>query len=454
MKTNRDNRKNSGLKLFLVLGLGLLFFIPILMVRGVINDRLQHRESAMNSILEPIGNNFILRGVSVIVPTINREISNNVQWMTIHPAEYQVNADLDVSNLKRGIFDVPIFNAALSITGKFEIASAKIPEIRGEEAFLILDVGSRKNLSKDPEVRIGNNIRLQRQEKTELSNIGYASAFIYPISTALLQEGFPFQITAEGRGGKDFAMYPTSGENTFKVRSNWPDPGFTGEWLPTERTVTDDGFSAVWEIAGFNVSISRETVIDSTDIYSENLSQQVRVSFLQINDIYKQVERSMKYAFLFIFIPFLALFFVEAVRKTQIHPAQYLLIGIANILFYLLLLSLAEYIPFNAAYLTAMMMTVVLCGLYSGAIFKSKKTGILLSAVSLLAYLFLFGLLQLADYALLIGTLGMFTALAAIMFVTRNLDWYGLSDLFKQPVTSDEKKTPPADDPKTETRDQ
>lgn len=451
MKTNRDNRKNSGLKLFLVLGLGLLFFIPILMVRGVINDRLQHRESAMNSILEPIGNNFILRGVSVTVPTINREISNNVQWMTIHPAEYMVDADLEVSNLKRGIFDVPIFNASLSISGKFENMSDILPEA---EAYLILDVGSRKNLSKDPEVRIGNNIRLQRQEKTELSNIGYASAFIYPISTTLLQEGFPFQITAEGRGGKYFAMYPTSGENTFKVRSNWPDPGFTGEWLPTERTVTDDGFSAVWKIAGFNVSISRETVIDSADIYSENLSQQVRVSFLQINDIYKQVERSMKYAFLFIFIPFLALFFVEAIRKTQIHPAQYLLIGIANILFYLLLLSLAEYIPFNAAYLIAMLMTVALCGLYSGAIFKSKKTGILLSAVSLLAYLFLFGLLQLADYALLIGTLGMFTALAAIMFVTRNLDWYGLSDLFKQPVTSDEKKTPPADDPKTETRDQ
>lgn len=445
MKTNRDNRKNSGLKLFIVLGLGLLFFIPILMVRGVINDRLQHRESAMDSILEPIGNNFVLRGVSVVIP------SRRAELVMIHPAEYQVDADLEVSNLKRGIFDVPIFNASLSISGKFENMSDILPEA---EAYLILDVGSRKNLSKDPEVRIGNNIRLQRQEKTELSNIGYASAFIYPISTTLLQEGFPFQITAEGRGGKDFAMYPTSGENTFKVRSNWPDPGFTGEWLPTERTVTDDGFSAVWEIAGFNVSISRETVIDSADIYSENLSQQVRVSFLQINDIYKQVERSMKYAFLFIFIPFLALFFVEAIRKTQIHPAQYLLIGIANILFYLLLLSLAEYIPFNAAYLIAMLMTVVLCGLYSGAIFKSKKTGILLSAVSLLAYLFLFGLLQLADYALLIGTLGTFTALAAIMFVTRNLDWYGLSDLFKQPVTSDEKKTPPADDPKTETRDQ
>lgn len=445
MKTNRDNRKNSGLKLFLVLGLGLLFFIPILMVHGVINDRLQHRESAMDSILEPIGNNFVLRGVSVVIP------SRRAELVMIHPAEYQVDADLEVSNLKRGIFDVPIFNASLSISGKFENMTDILPEA---EAYLILDVGSRKNLSKDPEVRIGNNIRLQRQEKTELSNIGYASAFIYPISTTLLQEGFPFQITAEGRGGKDFAMYPTSGENTFKVRSNWPDPGFTGEWLPTERTVTDDGFSAVWEIAGFNVSISRETVIDSADIYSENLSQQVRVSFLQINDIYKQVERSMKYAFLFIFIPFLALFFVEAIRKTQIHPAQYLLIGIANILFYLLLLSLAEYIPFNAAYLIAMIMTVGLCGLYSGAIFKSKKTGILLSAVSLLAYLFLFGLLQLADYALLIGTLGMFTALAAIMFVTRNLDWYGLSDLFKQPVTSDEKKTPPADDPKTETRDQ
>lgn len=448
MKTNRDNRKNSGLKLFLVLGLGLLFFIPILMVRGVINDRLQHRESAMNSILEPIGNNFILRGVSVVIP-LRREVITEL--VMIHPSEYQVDADLEVSNLKRGIFDVPIFNAALSISGKFENSSDVLTET---EAYLILDVGSRKNFSKDPDVRIGNNVRLQRQEKTELSNIGYTSAFIYPISTALLQEGFSFQITAEGRGGKYFAMCPTSGENTFRMRSNWPDPGFTGEWLPTKRTVTDDGFSAVWEIAGFNVSIGETAVIDPTDFYSENLSQQVRVSFLQINDIYKQVERSMKYAFLFIFIPFLALFFVEAIRKTQIHPAQYLLIGIANILFYLLLLSLAEYIPFNAAYLIAMLMTVALCGLYSGAIFKSKKTGILLSAVSLLAYLFLFGLLQLADYALLIGTLGMFTALAAIMFVTRNLDWYGLSDLFKQPVTSDEKKTPPADDPKTETRDQ
>ncbi len=161
----------------------------------------------------------------------------------------------------------------------------------------------------------------------------------------------------------------------------------------------------------------------------------------------------MKYAFLFIFIPFLALFFVESVRKTQIHPAQYLLIGIANILFYLLLLSLAEYIPFNAAYTIAMLMTVLLCGLYCAAIFRSKKTGILLGIVSLFAYLFLFSLLQLADYALLIGTLGLFAALAVIMFVTRNLDWYNLPDSVRQAVTSDEKKRPPADDPKTENRD-
>ena len=453
MKTKWNTRNNAGFKLFAVLGLGILFFIPILMVRGVVNDRLQHRESAMNSILEPIGNNFVLRGVSVAVPTVNREISDDVQWVMIQPTEYIVDADLEVSNLKRGIFDVPIFNATLSVTGKFETAATGIPEIRGEEAFLIFDTGSRKNFSKDPEVRIGNNIRLQRQEKTGLANIGYASAFIYPISVARLREGFSFQITTEGRGGKYFAMLPTSGENTFRVRSDWPDPGFTGEWLPTEREVTDDGFSAVWEIAGFNVSIGKTAVIDPTDFYTENLSQQVRVSFLQINDIYTQVERSMKYAFLFIFIPFLALFFVESVRKTQIHPAQYLLIGIANILFYLLLLSLAEYIPFNAAYTIAMLMTVLLCGLYCAAIFRSKKTGILLGIVSLFAYLFLFSLLQLADYALLIGTLGLFAALAVIMFVTRNLDWYNLPDSVRQAVTSDEKKRPPADDPKTENRD-
>lgn len=456
---NRIHRNNLGAKLFLILGLGILFLIPMGLLRSVVRDRLRYRESAIDSVLGPIGNNFALLGVTVAVPYTERTDENEknaIRHLTavIYPDEYNVAADLEVSNLKRGIFDVPIFNAALSISGQFEKAVDEIPKTATETVFLVFDVADSKNLLCEPKVTVSDQTPLSRKERVILpptdSQHLYKTTFLYPIPLSLLQSGFSFQMKAEGRGGKSFTMRAVQGENSFSVKSNWPDPGFFGEWLPSERTVTDEGFSALWEIAGFNVSDAGN---NSYSIYNDSVPQHVQVSFLQINDIYKQVERSMKYAILFIFIPFLALFFAEAVKKSPIHPAQYLLVGMANVLFYLLLLSLAEYIPFNAAYIAAMIMTVALGGLYSAAIFKSKKTGGLLGSISLLAYLFLFGLLQLVDYALLVGTLGMFAALALIMFVTRNLNWYDLLDSAKQAVISNEMKTTPADDPKTKIRD-
>ena len=446
-------KSSLSVKLFLVFILGLLIFIPIGMIKGVVRDRLHYREKAMNSVLMPIGDSFFIRGVSVLIPyrpTVSEKDGKpETEFFIAEPERYRLTADLNVSNLKRGIFDTPVYDATLTASGRFDASEFKVNGTPLAGARLIFDVADRKNLTKEPEIQLNGGFQPKRDQLFSKPPGLYTAPFAWPLPAEYLRNGFDFTLTAVGRGGKQFILRPGSGENVFTVHSNWDDPGFFGDWLPTERTVSQEGFSAKWEIPGFNVSSSFSSVTDSYYDDGEIVyPQSVRISFLQINDIYNRAQRCMKYAFLFIFVPFLSLFFVEAVRKIPFHPAQYLLIGIANALFYLLLLSLAEQIPFNAAYLISMLVTVLLSSFYTAAAAKSRQPGLIMAAVSLTAYLFLFGLLQISDYALLIGTLGLFAALAAVMYLTRNVNWYeiGLN-------SSGGKKTQPADDPNKENRD-
>lgn len=449
-------KSDLSVKLFLVFILGLLIFIPIGMIKGVVRDRLHYREEAMNSVLMPIGDSFLIRGVSVLIPYLPAASESDKkpekEFFVAEPVRYEVTADLNVSKLKRGIFDTPVYDAAITISGRFDASDFAVNGTPLAGARLIFDVADRKNLTKEPEMQLNGDFQPKRDHLFSKPSGLYIAPFAWPLTEEQMRNGFDFTLTAVGRGGKQFILRPISGENIFTVRSNWNDPGFFGDWLPIERTVSDEGFSARWEIPGFNVSSSFSSVTDSYYDDGEIVyPQSIRVSFLQMNDIYNRVQRCMKYAFLFIFVPFLSLFFVEAVRKIPIHPAQYLLIGIANALFYLLLLSLAEQIPFNAAYLISMIMTVLLSSFYTAAVTKSKKPGFIMAVVSLTAYFFLFGLLQISDYALLVGTFGLFAALAIVMYLTRNVNWYRISDRVVN--SSTEKKTQQADDPNKENRD-
>lgn len=451
IKNINEVTKTLGFKIIIIVVLGFLLLIPMTFINSVVKDRIRYQNEAISSIIEPVGDSANIQGVVIAIPYLEKfidsdtkEIGYTRKYIFYMPNEYNVTGDVEVTSLSRGIFKAPIFNSKLNITGRFDKYNAEIYNldenntiILYDEAMIILGIGNKKNLMKLPNILINQNEELKYYEKNININLNmFNNKFLYTVSRDSILNGFDFNITMDIQGGNSLIITPLASENTFKISSKWKDPSFTGGFLPTKREVNNNGFNAEWNIASFNTSFTkywtsdensnRLNNIDNNQYYTSNQeSNNVLISFLLLNDNYQKTSRSVKYAILFIFIPFFVLFLCEVLSKKRIHPVQYILIGIANAIFYLLLLAISEHINFNISYFISALMVTALTSIYIGYIIKSPKYTISMAIVEALIYIFLFGILQLTDYALLMGTLGLFAVIALAMYFTRNVDWYG-----------------------------
>jgi len=229
------------------------------------------------------------------------------------------------------------------------------------------------------------------------------------------------------RGSREISILPLGRRTTTHIESAWANPSFFGSFLPTSREVGDKGFKASWVIPylarGFGQSFT-----DASASLSGITGSAFGVRFYQPVDHYQLVGRSLKYAILFVALAFLTFFVIETVSLQRLHAVQYTLVGSAQVLFYLLLLSLSEHVGFAWAYLTGAVATIGLTTLYAWAAFKSPLRAGILGAILTALYGLLYVILNAEDYALLIGALVLFAALAATMYVTRRIDWYRLAE--------------------------
>ena len=425
-----DISKTFGIKIFIVFILALLLLIPIFMIRGVVLDRIDYKEEAINSIISPLGFDAEIEGVVIAIPYL-KFYSNSYKkdYIFYTPEQYNVTGEIDTSILSRGIFKVPIYKSDLNISGKFESYNSELfsslidnnDKVLYDEAVLLLGIKNKKSLLKLPKITINDDNELVYYDNADSLNANFFhNKFIYKLNKDNLVNGFSFKTALSIQGGNTLYIKALATENNISLSSKWKDPSFVGNFLPVEREVSNNGFNAKWFIAGFNTSFSKYFTSDKT--YSD--TDNVEVSFLLLNDNYSKTLRSVKYAILFIFIPFLILFLCEALSRIRVHPVQYILIGLSNAIFYLLLLSISEHLNFNLSYFISVIMVTSLTSVYIGYIIKHKKYTLIMSIVELLMYTFLFGILQLTDYALLVGTLGLFAIIAFAMYFTRNIDWY------------------------------
>ena len=214
---------------------------------------------------------------------------------------------------------------------------------------------------------------------------------------------------------------PLGKETHTKLESTWDSPGFTGAFLPEKREIKKTGFTAEWNILYLNRNFPQQWTSEDTH---ELAPAAYGVELIFPVDHYQKATRSAKYAVMFLFLTFLVFFIIEIMNKSRIHPVQYLLIGIALLIFYSLLVSLSEYLGFNLAYALASAATILLITGYAFSVVKNKKAGISIGAFLTALYGFLFVLLQLEDLSLVIGSIGLFVILAIVMRVSRNIDWY------------------------------
>jgi inner membrane protein len=233
------------------------------------------------------------------------------------------------------------------------------------------------------------------------------------------------------------------------IESPWGTPSFVGASLPDERQVTDKGFKAVWNELHLNRNYPQQgtgrfigIASNSVENYDQNravvsspdgvgstkttgeLESSFGVKLLLPVDEYQKTMRSTKYNLMFIVITFIAFFFVEILNRKRLHPIQYLLVGFAICLFYVLLLAISEHLSFNWAYLIGCVTILTLIIFYTQSVFKNTRITLIFNGILALLYGFFYSLLQLEDYSLLLGSVGLLVILAVVMYLTRNIDWY------------------------------
>ncbi len=422
----RPRMKSSDrmlLKLILIGLMSLLLLIPQQLLRMMVDER---NATAMETIDE-VGQSWS-RAQRVVGPVVHIPSNNNeTQDVYLLPEELSVTGDLQTETLHRGIFDVTVYTADMDLRGSFQIPSlseysaSKYDLSKAEVLIALKDLrGLKENVTFQLK---GKDYAMKSDQDGELGSVLCCKVPIEELNS----DTSSYSVKLLMKGSNKLMFLPVGSTTTVALRSNCATPSFQGNFLPETRQVSDSGFSASWKVLALNRDFAQSVTrwgcgnnAHSVDMSENEFGVMMKVPVLQ----YQQTTRCIKYAYLFIFLTFATVFFVEYRRQTPIHPVQYLLIGVALLVFYTLLLSFSEHIPFSWSYLIATLMTITLITVYLAGILKIRKTALMVGGLLLLLYLFIYVLLQLETYALLFGSLGIFVILAVLMYASQKVRWY------------------------------
>ena len=442
-------RQNSTiLKLLGVGGLILVMLIPLLMINGVLQERLERRNAAVEEITSSWGREQNVLGPVLCVPyryramavrevpgadgrIERREVEERLLGTAYFlPEVLTINGEVLTQLRHRGIYDAAVFRAQIALSGRFgvpDFAALKIEsaDVIWKDAYVTFAAGDLRGTREGLVLEWGADKRpllpgsqLPGYTTGATGRLGYETAMTEPVD-------FAIRLDLNGSGGIFFA--PFGVQNEVELKSNWADPGFRGAFLPAERTVRPDGFTAKWQVSYYGRDYPQQwTSRSGNERFNERT---VRASlfgtqFLSILDAYRYVERSIKYGVLFFVLVFTTFFLFELTARQKIHPFQYLMVGAALCLFYLVLLSISEVLGVGWAYLIAATAATGLitwyCRYFLGGGVRTLMIGAGLAGV----YTFLYITLRQQDYALLMGSIALFIVLAVVMWVTRRVNWY------------------------------
>jgi inner membrane protein len=430
----------TGAPLLRVLLLGfliLLLQIPVVMVMEVIRERQGTRDEAVKEVTSRWGDRQTLAGPRIQVPYLKtiveaqsdgkEKIRKDTQYAHFLPEELAVRASLDAEKRRRGIFEVPVYSMTAEFKGTFsklDFSGWDVPpeDILWDRASLTVGISDVRGIA-DRAVLLWNGAPLNFEPGlAEGSGAGGGIHVSLDPKSITGEAAFSFSLSLKGSQSAYFAAL---GKATgVEMRGNWPAPSFNGTWLPSERNFGPEGFNARWETSylGRNFPQRWHGGGGWDQAVSESM---VGVDLITPVDEYRMALRSVKYAPLFLCLTFAALWLFEILAGLRIHPVQYLFVGAAMCLFYLLEISLAEQIGFPLAYSTASLAVVLLVALYCLTVLRRMDRTAIIASVLALLYGYLYVVLKNQDFALLVGSIGLFAALALVMYLTRRVDWYG-----------------------------
>ena len=412
----------------------LILLIPSFMIQSLISERQSRRDAAVAEVNEKWGQTQTITGPILSIPFTTYIIldegktSSKIMYAHVLPDKLNISGTILPEIRNRGIYDVVLYNSQLLIEGSIIIPALDDLKINPDEviwkdAFISVGITDMKGIKELVTFEIDSN--------DYLANSGIETNNVVESGVSKIIDGikakreftFSFKLDINGSGGLKFT--PTGKETNVSISSNWINPSFMGRFLPNEHDITAEGFSANWQVLHLNRNFPQKWIGSRYKVENHSFGVDLIVP---VNEYQKNM-RTVKYAFMFIGLTFLSFFMIELLNKKVMHPIQYLLIGFSLLVFYALLLSISEHILFKYAYLISCLATILLISTYTISVLRSKlQTGIIFTILVLL-YIYLYILIQLQDFALLVGATGLFVILSLVMYLTRKIDWFSMLDI-------------------------
>jgi len=448
----RINSRSMGVKLIVVCGLALVMIVPAFFVGELIEDRTRRAADVVREISGHVGGQQTFLGPTLAIPyNMPLESQGGVAkhgMYLVFPTRGTAVVQTTTEERHRSLFKVPVFQADLRLDATFDLtgvpgATPPGAELDWSRAEIVVGASDPRGALADALLTAnGKTSTLVPAEIAQNFCIGGDSSHRVKVAlfgtrlAGVARNNTQLNVTSILRfsGAQRIALLAYGTTTHVFARGDWRDPGFDGGFLPVSRTVSRNGFTAEWSVPYLARGVRAEGPADSiTGLDGSALG----VSFIEVADPYQSVSRSLKYALLFLGLLFLSYFVFEVTTGKRVHPAQYVLVGMAQIIFYLLLLSLAERVGFDIGFLLAGACTVALLSVNAGWVFSSRLQLLRALAIFTLLYLTIYWLLRLEDNALLVGAIASFLALAAAMYFTRGIDWYSSATM------ADPSGTPP-----------
>jgi len=428
--------------LYKMLAIGLMSIL-LLIPLHLIESQIRARSARQNDVRENIANSaagaqtlsgpvIALRYHQAVEPEVTKDPESGritrtpryvVETRYLPPESLKITGNASVETRNRGIYQARLFHMNLLAEGKFVVAMPSGEGISDVEATLVLGLSDPRGVDVDPEVTInGKTQRFARrtakhdERDLDMPQLAIPLGSIVPGQPASFNFSFPLQLT----GTEHFAIAPSGETNSIHITSDWRHPNFGGRFLPRERQISANGFNAHWEIS----HLARNFANTLTPTSGEVLS----IDFVDPVNVYLQSERAIKYAILFIALTFAGFFLTEILRRSPIHPMQYLLVGLALAIFFLLLIALSEHLAFFVSYGLASAACIALIGTYLAGALGGTRQGLAFAGGLTGLYGVLYGVLLSEDNALLMGSILLFLALATTMLATRRLNWYQIGN--------------------------
>jgi inner membrane protein len=430
---------NMLLRFAIVGGLILLLLIPLMMIRGVISEREAYRNDAYVRVAQSRAGAQTLTGPIRVVPwtetrqveTVDaagvKKIETQVEqsyWLQM-PASLVVEGRMQPDERRVGLFRVPVYSWKAKVRAQFgtDDYPVRAGRVYGQP-YLVVGIADVRGLVGSPALRVDGEARVLQPGLGDVTGMGKGlhvpvRGFADTAGGMLAASTVELDLTLDGT--RSLAVVPVGDDSRIAIDSPWPHPLFGGSFLPNERRIDTQGFQAQWAVSSLASEAQRQLRAGS-----DSSPETVSVELVTPVDIYTQADRASKYGILFILLTFVGFILFELIKGLRIHPLQYLMVGLALAIFFLLLLSLSEHIPFWAAYVVSAAACIGLQAVYLSGVLRSRLRGLGFAGMLTVLYGALYGLLVSENNALLMGSLLLFGVLAAAMWITRRIDWYAV----------------------------